>query len=115
MVQVHEALSDEDDSIYSDCDDSHSTTLLSMNCEGQKDLDVETIDEILEHGRVTKTLQDYDLEGELFLDSDLEAQKLKEKKLLDEICQLYKPYIISEYLKKLAYINKLFLGSFNQS
>ena len=79
-MQVHGTLSDDDHSIYSDSDDIYSISLMSVNCEGQEDLDVETIDAIPERGGVTKAFQDYDLEGELFSDSNLEAWKLKERK-----------------------------------
>ena len=70
---------DEDDSSYGCSDGDDSDSLVSVEEEDDKDLDVEAIDDIPEHGRVSKALEDYQLEGELFSESDLQGWKEKEK------------------------------------
>ena len=58
-----------------------SDSLVSTEDADEGDLQVETIDEIPEHGRVSKALTDYEVETELFSESDLQGWNEKEKRL----------------------------------
>ena len=109
---------EEDGESYT-CSDSDS--LVSVDEQDDEDLNVEAIDDIPQHERVSKALEDYDLEDEIFSESDLQGWKEKEKRLVDrfkrgyyrckqkndavyrEICEIYKEYITEHYLQQLAH------------
>jgi hypothetical protein len=109
---------EEEDGEYT-CSDSDS--LISVDEEDDEDLNVEGIEDIPQHERVSKALEDYDLEDEFFSESDLQGWKEKEKRLVDrfkrgyyrckqkndavyrEICEIYKEYITEHYLQQLAH------------
>ena len=79
ILEVRDNDDDKDDSSYGGSDGDDSDTLVSIVEEDDGDLDVEVIDDISEHGRVSKTLEDYQLEDELFLNPISKDGKKKKK------------------------------------
>ena len=77
---------EEDGESYT-CSDSDS--LVSVDEQDDEDLNVEAIDDIPQHERVSKALEDYDLEDEFFSESDLQGWKEKEKRLVDRFKRGY--------------------------
>ena len=107
---------DDDESSFEDYDE---VSVGSVDLECDEDVDIEVTDDIPESGRMMKVMEDYDVEANLFSESDLKEWKLKEEKLVqrfkngyyrckrknsevyEQICELYKPYITEEHLRQL--------------
>ena len=110
---------EDDDESFATNDGSISDTSAVLDCDD--DVPFESIIEIQDRERIAKVIDDYELEGELFDESDLAKWKEKEEKLVErfkngyyrckhknsevykEICELYKPYISEANLRQLSH------------
>ena len=79
ILETAEDGEEEDNSSYSCSDGDDSDSLVSVEQEDDTDLDVEAIDDIPKHERVSKALEDYELQGELFLHPTSKDGKKKKK------------------------------------